>query len=217
MRLKGAAVPQADEGLAHHVDQCRRLWLGQRMAGRHDQHQRIGAEIKRLQPLDIGRIRHHAHIGQAGAQGIDDVVARPLFQIDRDARMRREERTQRLRQVLRQRRAVAQQPHMALDAGAVVTQFALQLVDLPQHQLRVARQGAAGRRQLNATPRTRQQRRAERILHAANALAGRSQRHVAGRRAAGDGAGFLHVQKQAQVGEVEMRRPVFRRCESGMA
>lgn len=96
---------------------------------------------------------------------------------------------------------------MARQAGAVLTQVAAQLLHLLQHQPRVVQQGVACRRGLHAALRAQQQGHAQRVFHAAYALAGRGQRHVAALGTTGDGAGLVHVHEQPQVGQVKAHGP----------
>lgn len=201
--LQGAAFHQADEFLVRHVGQQRRLAARQTMVRRHHQRQRIMAKTRNLQTLQVGRIGQHADVAGAGAQGVGDFVAEALLQIHRHARVILEEVAQHGRQIFAEGSGVAQHPHMAPEPLPIVVQLAAHAVHLRQHQARVMRQRAPRRRGLHAAVLAQQQRHAQRLLHAADTLAGRRQRHVRTPRAGRDGTGFLHVEKEPQIGEVE--------------
>lgn len=201
--LQRAAFHQADEFLVRHVGQQRGLAPRQRMVRRHHQRQRIMAKTPHVQAMQVGRIGQHADVAGAGAQGIGDFVAETFFEVDRHARVILEEVAQHRRQVFAQRGGVAQHAHVAPEPLAVMIQFAAHAVHLRQDQARVMRQRAARRRGQHAAVFAQQQRHAQRFLHAADALAGRRQRHVRTPRAGGDGAGLLHIEEKPQIGQVE--------------
>ena len=67
-------------------------------------------------------------------------------------------------------------------------------------------QGPAGRRRRHALARAGEQRRAERLLHAADAGGGGGQRQGARSAPAGDGAGLDHFAEEAQVRQVDRSR-----------
>ncbi len=96
---------------------------------------------------------------------------------------------------------------MALQAVSELAEFGTHALDLLSDQPGMVRQGATRRRRLHAAAATREQGHSERLFHAAHPLAGRGQRDVLARRAAGDAAGFGDVQKQLQVGQIEAQAP----------
>ncbi|MNR51656.1 hypothetical protein D3C85_1713630 [compost metagenome] len=57
------------------------------------------AERLRMQPVQIRGIGQHADVARAGAQRVGDLVAKPLFQIHRHARVVFQEIAQHRRQV----------------------------------------------------------------------------------------------------------------------
>ncbi|MCY1524689.1 hypothetical protein D9M68_596340 [compost metagenome] len=201
--LQGAALHQAHEFLVRHVRQRNRRAPGQRVVRRDDERQGVMPEGDRPQAVQVGGIRQHADIAGARAQRIGDLVAQALLQVDGHAGMVLEKCAQDGRQVFAQRGGVAQHPHMPLQALPVVVQFAPHAVHLRQHHPRMMRQRAPRGRGLDPARPAQQQRYAQRVLHAADAFAGRGQRHVGTPGAGRNGARFLYVEKEPQVGEVE--------------
>ena len=82
-------------------------------------------------------------------------------------------------------------------------QFALQGLDLPQDQPRMVDDALAGRGQRHAAPVARQEGDAERLLHAADALACRGEGEIGAAGAVGDAAGLGDVKEKPQVDQIE--------------
>ena len=133
----------------------------------------------------------------------DDLVAQPFLEIDADIGMRGQERAQRLGQEFGQRIGVGEHPDLAGEAAGIGAEVLAQPLGLAQDRARMLQQGAAGLGRGHALTSAHQQRRAQRLLHVADAGGGRGQREMRALRPAGDAAGLDHVAKQAQIGEVE--------------
>ena len=125
------------------------------------------------------------------------------LEIDVDAGMRDQKRRQHVGQEVVERGGIGQQPHPCLHPGRVLVELAVHALGLLEHEPGVMEQGAAGGRGGDAPPAAREQARAEAVLHAAQARAGRSQRQMRTRRAAGDRSGVEHVYEQLQVDQIE--------------
>ena len=193
--LQRAALHESHEVMPGHVLQQHLRLRRQRMAARHDQRQRIVPEYARAQAMQVGRVRQHPDVARARPQRVGDLVAEALFQVDGNMRVVLEERAEHGRQVFAERRGVAQHANVPLQASPVVVEFATHAVDLAKHQPGMMDQRAPGGCDLHAARLAHQQRHAQRVLHAADALAGRGQRHVRTPRPRRDGAGFVHIQK----------------------
>ena len=79
----------------------------------------------------------------------------------------------------------------------------MQALGLAQDRARMRQQRAAGLRRGDALASARQQRRAEHVFHIADAGRGGGQRQMGAVGAMGDAAGFNHMAKQAEIGEIE--------------
>jgi AcrR family transcriptional regulator len=110
---------------------------------------------------------------------------------------------ERVGQVFAQRRRIAQQPDVPAQPLAVLLQLAAHLIDLLQHRACVMLERMAGIGRLHARLRPVQQRYAQFVLHAADALARGLQRDVGPLGAARDRAGLADVPKEPQVGQIE--------------
>ncbi len=201
--LQRAVVRQAGEVLLRRVRQRDAAAAGQRMAAVHHEVQRVGHERQDCQSLQVGGARGDADVAQAVAHAIGHAVAGALLRVHRDAGMRRQEGGQRRGQVFAHGGGVAEQAHVAGQAAAVRAEFAAQLLHLLQHDARMVRQRLPGRGGAHSAPAPDQQRRAERLLHREQALAGRRQRQVRPLRARRDRAGLVHVEEEPQVRQVE--------------
>src|SRR5262249_1791436 len=78
-----------------------------------------------------------------------------------------------------------------------------QPLGLAQDRARVLEQGAARRRRRDALPPAQQQRRAERVLHVADARRGGRKGKVRAFRAMRDAACLDHVAEEAEISEIE--------------
>ena len=151
----------------------------------------------------IDRAGDDPDVADALGDQADDLVGEPLLQVDADMRVRGEERAQRLGQELGQRIGVGQHPHLAGEPARIGAEVLAQAFGLRQDGAGMLQQGAAGLGRRDALAAADQQRRAERLLHVADAGAGRRQRQMRAFRAMGDAARLDDVAEQAQVGEVE--------------
>ena len=203
VRLKRAAFDQPHEFPIGHVSQRHGRAACQGMPARHDQCQRVMAERARVQAMQVRRIRQHADVAHACTQRVSNLMARAFFQIHRHAGVVLQKLAQHRRQVFTKRGGVAHHANVAFQAESVVIQFTAHAVHLPQHQPGVMRQRAPCRRRRHAAMLAQQQRHAQRVFHAAYAFAGRRQRHVGTLGARRDGARFLHVQEEPEIGQVE--------------
>lgn len=97
------------------------------------------------------------------------------------------------RQVLGDRRGVAQQPHLTFDALRVIGKVLLHAFGLLQKNARMAGEGFAGRRRGDATPTTFEEFSAQRGFHRADSSAGGGEGQVAAGSAGGDVAGVENV------------------------
>jgi hypothetical protein len=127
----------------------------------------------------------------------------------------RQEAAQRVGQVFAQRRRIAHQPHRTLQALRVLAEFRAHALQLLEHQARMPHQGLAGLCRRHPAATAQQQRHAQAVFHAVDAFARGSQRQVGTRGAAGDAAGFHHVQEELQVDQVESHRCF--RCAFGLS
>ena len=109
-------------------------------------------------------------------------------------------------QKLGERIGVREQPDLSGDAIGISTEVFLQTLDLIQHGARVREQGAAGLGWNHALPAARQQRRAKRLFHVANAGRGGAEREMRPLGAVRDAAGFGDVAEQAKVDQVKPHR-----------
>ncbi len=89
------------------------------------------------------------------------------------------------------------------EALAVFAELAAQALHLLQHDACMVQQRAAGLGGAHALRVAREQRAAERVFHAAHALAGRGERHVRALGAGREAARFDNVDEEPQVGEIE--------------
>ncbi|MCY1505321.1 hypothetical protein D9M68_395310 [compost metagenome] len=201
--LQRAVGGQADELAVDHLGQVHAPPAGQRVAARHHEHEVVAAEGVAFEAVALDGVGDDADVAQAAAQGLHGVGAGALLEVDRDARMLGQEAAQHLGQVLGERRGAAHEAHVALEALAVLAELAAQPLHLLQHDARVVQQRASGLGGAHALRVTREQGRAERVFHAAHALAGRGQRHVRAAGAGREAAGFDDVEKEPQVGQVE--------------
>ena len=144
-----------------------------------------------------------AEIGNPFGDEPDDLVAQPFLEIDADIGMRRQERAQRLGQELGQGIGVGEHPDLAGEAAGIGAEILAQPLGLAQDRARMLQQGAAGLGRGHALTSAHEQRRAQRLLHVADARGGRGQREMRALRPAGNAAGLDHVAKQAQICEVE--------------
>ncbi|MNT43487.1 hypothetical protein D3C72_1799620 [compost metagenome] len=99
MVLQGAAFHQPHEIFIHHLAQHDGLPLRQRMATRHDDAQRIMAKGLGVQAVQVRRVRQHADIAGARAQGIGNFQAGFFFQVHRHTGMVAQKISQHGRQV----------------------------------------------------------------------------------------------------------------------
>src|SRR5690606_24934876 len=82
MVLQGAALDQADEIAMRDVRQAKAAPVGKRMTAGDDQGQRIGPEEEAFQSRQIGAVGYDSDVSEAAAQGIGNLIAQPLFEID---------------------------------------------------------------------------------------------------------------------------------------
>ena len=171
---------------------------------RCDQDQVIDGERKGFH-LGSGNslIAGDPYIGEVRGDGADNLAARPLFQVDIDIRMSREEPTQGGRQELFRCRCIGKQMNMASQSFGVFRQFAAHAFQLESDHSRVMCKGRSGRSRTDAAPTALEQRRPQCVFHGANALARRSQCHPGAGRAVGDAACLYDVQKQPQVSQIK--------------
>ena len=120
-----------------------------------------------------------------------------------------EERAQRLGQEFGQRIGVGQHAHLSGHAAGIGAEVFAQPLGLFEDDAGVLQQGPAGLGRRDALPAAHQQRRAERLLHVADAGAGGRQRQIGALRAVGDAAGIDDVAKQAQISEVKSHGSSF--------
>jgi len=92
---------------------------------------------------------------------------------------------------------------MPAQPRSIVAEIVMHAVDLRHDEPRVLQQGVPSRCDTHTPPLACQQGHAQRIFHASDALACRSQGHMAGLRASRDGASIMNVQEKAQVREIE--------------
>ncbi|MDQ0569276.1 hypothetical protein QFZ42_001110 [Variovorax paradoxus] len=169
--LQRTVLCQADEFAVGHVGQLHAPAPGQRVAARHYEHEVVAAEGVAFEAFGADRVGDDADVAQARAQRLDGIRARPFLEVDRNARMLREKAAQHLGQVLVQRRGAAHEAHMALEALAVLAELAAHALHLLQHDARMVQQRAARLGGAHALRVPREQRAAERVFHAAHALA----------------------------------------------
>ena len=170
---------------------------------RDHEHEAVAAERIGFQRAGIDRAGDDAEIGDALRDQPDDLVAQALFEIDADARMRGEERAQRLGQELGQRVGVRQHPDLAGEAAAIGAEVFVQALGLAQDGARVLQQRAAGLRRRDALASAREQRHAEHVLHVADARRSCGQREMRALGAVGDAARLDDMAEQAEIGEIE--------------
>ena len=173
------------------------------MVARHHQHEAVAAERIGGQPAGIHRAGDDADVADALGDQPDDLVAQPLLEIDADIGMGGQERAQRLGQEFGQGVGVGQHPDLAGEPAGIGAEVLAQPFGLLQHGAGVLQQGPAGLGRGDAVPGADQQRRAQRLLHVADAGRGGGQRQMGPLGAVGDGARLHHVAKQAEIGEVE--------------
>ena len=173
------------------------------MIARHHQHEAVAAERIGGQPAGIDGAGDDADVADAFGDQPDDLVGQPLLEIDADVGMGGEERAQRLGQEFGQRVGVGQHPDLAGEPAGIGAEVLAQPLGLLQHGAGVLQQRPAGLGRGDAMARPDQQRRAERLLHVADAGRGGGQRQMGALGAVGDAAGLHHMAKQAEIGEVE--------------
>ena len=110
--------------------------------------------------------------------GAGDVGAFALLDVDRNARMRGQKGSQRLRQIFRKPRRVGEEADGGLRAAGKGGQIAAHRLHIVEHEPGVIEQAFAGRRQLDAASAARQQRNAERFFQPLDPLARRGQREM---------------------------------------
>jgi hypothetical protein len=107
------------------------------------------------------------------------------------------------RQMLAHGRGIAAQPDLPGQAGAELAHGPAQELHLAEHLARMLAQGVARSRGLHAACLANEQRRAQKRLHAAHALAGRGQREMAALCRCRQRAAVEDVHKQLEVGQVK--------------
>ena len=148
------------------------------MVARDHQHEPILAEGIGFQRAGIDGAGDDAEIGDPFGDQADDLVAQPLLEVDADIGMRRQERAQRLGQELGQRIGVGEHPDLAGEAARIGAEVLAQPLGLAQDRARMLQQRAAGLGRRHALTSAHQQRRAQRLLHVADARGGGGQREM---------------------------------------
>ena len=168
-----------------------------------DQHQAIFAE---RDPLDIVRKRvfgGESEIGGAGQNRAGYVGAFAFLDVDRNAGMRGQKGSQRLRQIFRKPRCVGEEADGGLHTAGKGGQIAAHRLDIVEHDPGMIEQAFAGRRQFDAATAARQQRYAERVLQPLDPRTPRGQREMNLSRAVGNAAGLGYRDEELKVDQVE--------------
>lgn len=217
--LQGAAR-EADEVLVHDVRKGDAPALAERMIARDDENQPVDREGHELQSCRVDRIGENADLGEPRRDGLGNLRALPLLQLDVDPRMRRHPLGEPVGQELADSGGVRRQPDRRPKALRMLAELAAHLRHLAQDQPRVVRQRLAGFGRGDATPAALEQPDFADGLHVAQALAGGGQRQADICGAARDAAGIHDGEKQAEIGEIEahagqlIRRPAFGPAEA---
>ena len=114
-----------------------------------------------------------------------------------------------LGQKLGERVGVGEHAHLAGHPARIGAEIFAQPLGLRQHGARVLQQRAAGLRRRHARPPAQQQGRAQRLLHVADARAGRGEREMRAFRAMRDAARLDHMAEQAEIGQVETHASLY--------
>lgn len=149
--------------------------LAQRMTKRHDQCQRIVTKGQGLQVTGIYSVGHDPDVCRPVTQRMQDAQAGLFLKVNVDVGMRHQKIRQSFRQVLAQRRGIAEQPDLTFETLGVISEIELHAFDLLQDHPCMLGQRLARRRWCNAPSASFKQRRLQRRFHRPNARAGRWQ------------------------------------------
>ena len=151
----------------------------------------------------IDRAGDDADVADAFGDQADDLVLSRSSRSTLTLRMGGQEGAQRLGQEFGQRVGVGQHPHLAGEPARIGAEVLAQPLGLPENRARMLEQRAAGLRRRDPAAAAHQQRRAERLLHVADAGAGGGERQMRAFRAMRDAPRLDHMAEQTEIGEVE--------------
>ncbi len=203
---------EADIAVLQRAGEVGLVTVCERVIGGHDQHQWIIAKGAGLQVGGGHCGGDDAEVGAALAQRLNDAQARQFLDVHIDVRALAQKAGEQFRQVLGQRRRVAQQAHLAVQAAGVLGQIELQPLDLLADLPRVGDQRLARRRGLHAAAVAFEQGDAQRAFHGADPRTGCRQGKVAALRPGGDVAALDGVEKKPKVDKVEVHVPLPGEC-----
>ncbi|MCY1427090.1 hypothetical protein D9M71_429210 [compost metagenome] len=204
--VNGRAGMQHHEGVVQHLGKGGTGAPGQRVVGRGDQYQAVGAVGDQLHFGTGHRIGHDPDLHLAAGDGQDHFGAGVLFQRDTHLGMTLQEGRQAVRQEGMGGVGVGPQADMPAHPLGIGAEVRMHLFELGEHLARVAQQHIAGAGQADAAGLANKQRGARRLFQQANAMAGRRGRQMDALGAAGEVARLGNGDEQAQVGQVVVHR-----------
>lgn len=201
-----AVVVQADNVVVQGCFEINSIIRPQDVGLGHYQHQMVlpvGARRQGVVTRAIGGRVADTDVGGTLADGVDDLVAQVLFQVDLDLGLRPGKSAQVFGQKLHDGRDVGMHPHMATHALGVFAQFALHFFQAKQHRAGVVQQAFASGGEGHTPAVAVQQLGVHGGFQVGQAFADgrRGDEFPLGRLA--DAAQLTHRHKQLQRGEVE--------------
>ena len=143
-------------------------------------------------------------IGGAGGDGVRDLAAFALLDVDRDVRDARPRKAASAFGRYSDRPDVlARKRTVALHAAGEGGEIAAHRLDIVHDDPGMIEQAFAGRGQLDAAAAALEQRNAERRLQPLDPLAGRGQRQMHALRAVGDAAGLRDRDEELKIDQIE--------------
>src|SRR5882757_6994081 len=126
MRVQGARGDQADEIALHHLPEIDLTPVCEFVLTRGDQDQPVFAERNSLDRVRQRMLRREPEVGGTDGNGVRNLAAFALLDVDRDARVLGEKGGERLRQIFRQPRGVGEQMHAGPGAAGKGSKIAAQ-------------------------------------------------------------------------------------------
>jgi len=177
--------------------------IGKFSAPRGHERQAVLAEGKALDIVGQRVLGGESKIGRAGGNGVGDVDAFALFNVDIDVRIFAQEGSECPRQMLRQAGRIGEQKDAGAQAGGKAEEIAAHRLHIVDHEPCMIEQALAGRSQLDAAAAALEQGNAKRLLKPLDAGAGGGERKVGAVGAAGDAAVVCDRDEKLQVDQVE--------------
>ena len=168
------------------------------------QHQRVSAEMNRLQTQCVDLARHDANVGPAVQHPARNFSVRFFLKVDIDAGVGVQEVGQNFRQKICHGGGVGKHPDMAPQAAAVLPHVGAQLFGLAQHALGVVQKCFACRGQAHAACFAVQQGHPRLLFQALDPGTGRCEGQVAPGGRPRQVAGLRRHDKKAQISQVKV-------------